>query len=253
MPANESGCAEMQLLIQAEIDGELSVADSARVLLHRERCARCATTFEQLTALRGALRATLGQERAPAQFKAALHARFNTAAPRANVRPPSLRSRAALFGAGAALAASVLLMVHTRTQPDLADTVLTEHIRSLQAEHLIDIASSDQHTVKPWFNGKLDFVPPVKDFAAQGFPLTGGRLDYLAGRPVAALIYHRNRHPINLFIWPAGAPSRDSSAPTCTQRAGYNLCWWQGAQMNFWAVSDLNENELSQFASGWLI
>jgi anti-sigma factor RsiW len=152
-----------------------------------------------------------------------------------------------------AIAATVLLAVSlawnvalVRSRMDarqvLAASVLSAHIRSLAATHLLDVPSSDQHTVKPWFNGKLDFSPPVKFLA--GFPLLGGRLDYFDGHPAAALIYGRNKHVINLFIWPS-APTAESEET----RSGYNMRTWPGGGMTFWAVSDLNATELRQFVS----
>jgi len=111
------------------------------------------------------------------------------------------------------------------------------------------VVSTDQHTVKPWFNGKLDFSPPVKDLASQGFPLIGGRLDYLGGRDVAALVFQRNKHLINLFVWPA--EKADSSPAASPPRKGYNLVHWTEGGMSFWAVSDLNEKELTEFAQDY--
>jgi anti-sigma factor RsiW len=112
--------------------------------------------------------------------------------------------------------------------------------------HLTDVLSSDQHTVKPWFDGKVDFAPPVKDFASQDFRLYGGRLEYLNNRPVATLIYQRRLHYINLFIWPAGQAG--STGEVAIQRQGYNLIHWSNSGMNFWAISDLNGVELREFA-----
>jgi anti-sigma factor RsiW len=154
----------------------------------------------------------------------------------------------------AAIAASVLLLASLAANIELfrsrvsgrqltADAVLSAHLRSLVGEHLLDVPSSDQHTVKPWFNGKLDFSPPVK--MLPGFPLIGGRLEYLEGRSAAALIYGRNKHVINLFIWPAPQPAPGSTLT----RNGYHMQTWSGDGMTFWAVSDLNEAELQEFIS----
>jgi anti-sigma factor RsiW len=114
------------------------------------------------------------------------------------------------------------------------------------ASHMLDVVSTDQHTVKPWFNGKLDFSPPVKNLAEQEFPLSGGRLDYLGGRSVAALVFQRHKHVINLFVWPA--PLKDSPPAPVTAIQGYNVIRWSDASMDFWAVSDLNGKELIEFA-----
>jgi anti-sigma factor (TIGR02949 family) len=128
----------------------------------------------------------------------------------------------------------------------IADEAVTNHVRSLMADHLFDVESTDQHTVKPWFLGKLDFSPPVVDLASIGFPLVGGRLDYLGGRPAAALVYERRKHTINVFVTPAG-DDRASTAPTQSVR-GFHVRHWINGGMSFWAVSDLNEDELTQFS-----
>jgi anti-sigma factor RsiW len=128
----------------------------------------------------------------------------------------------------------------------IAQNVLSSHVRSLIGTHLLDVPSSDQHTVKPWFNGKLDFSPDVKDFTSQGFPLIGGRIEYLVDRPVAALVYRRRQHVVNLFTWPS--LSSVNHEAELTQR-GYNLVHWNRASMTYWAVSDLRISELQQFAN----
>jgi len=128
----------------------------------------------------------------------------------------------------------------------IADDIASAHIRSLMPGHLTDVPSSEQHTVKPWFAGKLDFSPAVVDLSGEGFPLVGGRLDYAAGRPVAALVYRRQAHLINLFVWPSSSTSE--VAATADVRQGYNLLHWARGQTNYWVISDLNAAELGQFA-----
>jgi len=156
-----------------------------------------------------------------------------------------------------AIAASLLLalsvgwnIVQLRSRPaaeDVRRSVIAGHVRSLIGDHLLDVASTDQHTVKPWFAGKLDFAPVVKDLAAQGFPLAGGRVDYLADRRVAALIYYRRLHVITLYQWPSGAVSAEENSRSDD---GYNVLHWTGEGMTWWAVSDVSAAELQVFREG---
>lgn len=155
-----------------------------------------------------------------------------------------------------ALAASFLLAIALSSgttwyvtasdrQEQLAEEVVASHVRSMLADHLTDVASSDQHTVKPWFGGKLDLSPPVVDLTAQGYPLVGGRLDYLNQRPIAALVYRHKQHVINLYVWTQKGTAVAPRPPAELQ--GYNLRRWQDGDMSFWAVSDVNGADLDEF------
>ena len=257
---SQSDCAEMELLLQADLDGELDAASAARLAQHLAHCEHCARLQTQLIQLRGLL-----HERAPrfspnAEFAANLRAKLQAVG---DEEDPALTPHVpiaarwknfSLLGAGAALAASLMLALTPMTQfasnSALIDSVVAEHVRSLQADHLLDVVSSDQHTVRPWFNGKLDFAPPVNDFAEQGFALVGGRLDYLAGRPVAALVYRHGQHPINLFVWPNERAAPQSA--NCVANAGYYVCSWRNETLNFWAISDANAEEMQKFSRLWL-
>lgn len=168
-------------------------------------------------------------------------------------REPKARGWQQWLNLGAAFAMGVIASVTAvyfltppHAQDHLAQEVVASHVRSLMAAHLADVASSDQHTVKPWFAGKLDFSPPVHDLADEGFPLVGGRLDYIGNHPAAALIYKHRLHTINVFVWPRD--DRSPAPPLAFAAQGFNVTGWQSGAMQFWLVSDLNAGELRQFA-----
>jgi anti-sigma factor RsiW len=144
----------------------------------------------------------------------------------------------------ASVTSNLVQLRHSAVENSVAESVVGDHIRSLIGTHLVDVPSSDQHTVKPWFAGKLDFSPDVKNFEAEGFPLVGGRIEYLAGRRVAALVYRRRQHLINVFTWPAGSASAGSGARLA--RNGYNLLQWTDGPMTYWAASDVSAVELDR-------
>ena len=233
-------------LLHAYVDGELDLANARETERHLQSCADCRGIERAIRELRSALNTGVAAYRAPA------HLRRNV---RAALRHEAKSSRHTLspwlmFATGAAFAALIVgfvlfqTMRATRTDA-IVDQVVANHVRSLLAAQLVDVVSSDQHTVKPWFDGKIDFAPEVHDLAVKGFPLVGGRLDYLDGKTVAALVYQRNKHAINLFITPA--PGNRSISPTVTTRRGYNVVTWTNNGMKYWAVSDLNQAELRQF------
>ena len=233
-------------LLHAYVDDELDLANARETERHLQSCADCRGIEKAIRELRSALTSDATAYRAPAHLRKDVRAplRREAKATRQTLSPWLM------FATGAAFAAVILgfaLFQTTRaTRTDaIADQVVANHVRSLLAVQLVDVVSSDQHTVKPWFDGKIDFAPEVRDLSANGFPLVGGRLDYLDGKTVAALVYQRNKHPINLFITPE--PTSRSTSPTVITRRGYNVFSWTNNGMKYWAVSDLNQAELNEF------
>ncbi|MDQ2841239.1 MAG: anti-sigma factor [Acidobacteriota bacterium] len=242
-------CQEVGEFLDAYVDGELDVVTSLRFDGHLTECDSCRALCEQYKQLHDSVQNQIPYFKAPGELEDKIRLQLRRAG---RDRPVTIRRE---WFPGWAVAASVLilfvfgaLLFQILRRPPasemLAEQVVSSHIRSLMADHLSDVVSTDQHTVKPWFSGKLDFAPVVKDLSSKGFPLAGGRLDYIDNRPVAALVYKRRKHTINLFLWPS--PESDSSLRITTIR-GFNVVGWRQSHMAYWAVSDVNAAELSQF------
>ena len=245
-------CEEARPLVHAYVDCELDLPRSLEVEAHVSGCAACRREQANLGALHTALSNGDLYHQAPARLE-----RFVRTALRDARRAERGRRGFALahFGwAGAAAAAAVVLVAilfrgvlpfGPPAGDPTAREVVDDHLRSLTANHLTDVLSSNQHTVKPWFDGRLNFAPPVKDLSPEGFPLVGGRLDYLDNHPVAAVVYRRRQHIINLFISPAEHPA--DSLPVSQVRGGYNIVHWTKSGMTYWAVSSVSGAELGKF------
>jgi anti-sigma factor RsiW len=249
-------CPEIRALSHAYTDRELDVVRTAEFEQHLNGCRSCSREVEDIRGLSVALKASTFYFRAPAnlgnRIRQSTCARNGVARlkPRSNELQASWKQWVRWLMPVAASAVVVLLAVFVAVNQAadnrLTEEVVSSHIRSRMAEHLTDVASSDQHTVKPWFASKLDFAPPVTDLREHGFPLAGGRLDYLQDRVVAAEVYQRNKHVINLFVWPA-SENRITAKKFSTAK-GYNVISWQSSGMNYSAVSELNAVELREFA-----
>ena len=268
-------CEEAINLMDGYLDGELDPLTNQTIEQHLQDCPECDRAYEAHRALISTIGSATPYYRAPAELRERLQSSLREeivgqsvrsvrrdAHPLVRRRPPE--SRAVLFGtpwkwlslAGLGLAAAVIFaaiifsnLVPMLRRPGadqfLATQLIASHVRSLMANHLADVASSDQHTVKPWLDTKLDFAPAVVDLSGEGFPLVGGRLDYLDNRPVAALVYQRRKHFINLFVWPAEPDA--TRATKAMSRQGYQLLHWVDSDFNYWAVSDVNEKDLQAF------
>jgi anti-sigma factor RsiW len=241
-------CDEAQTLLHAYLDGELDLVRALEIERHLGGCPACAGGVRRQRVLRDALAGASLYQRAPAGLRERVRASL-----RGGRRPgpalPAMPWRALAVAASVAFVAALLWAV-LRPRPSreelLAQEVFSGHVRSLMEAHRVDVPSSNAHTVKPWLGERLDFSPVVKDLKDEDYPLVGGRLDYLDNRKVAALVYKRRDHVINLFEWPAGAAG--DASPRGLPRQGYHLLHWREGGLNYWAVSDLNERELEEFA-----
>jgi anti-sigma factor RsiW len=247
-------CHDAQNLVHAYLDSELDLANSLAVEEHLRECPTCAARHERQRALRAALQAGSLSYTAPPD----LRGRIRSAVRRASGVPPVARAPVwGWLGVAAAVAAGLLLLVGgaalvlyaqpRATENDrLSHEVVSRYVYDVMPEHPPDVKSTNSHEVKPWFGPRLDFAPPVLDLSDDGFPLVGGRLEYLNDRKAAGLVYQRHQHVIVLFIWPT--PGAPDTAPAAMTRQGYHLVHWSKSGMTFWAVSDLNTTELQQFA-----
>jgi anti-sigma factor RsiW len=243
-------CTSPEHLLELFLDGELAAQESVEMREHLDGCSACNNQYRRLEHISSDMRMRVGHYAPPAGLERRVRAALRQAA-REERQPSWLLRNWMTVAASVLLFVSIawnvaLLRPHTSARDLLAQEVLSSHLRSMIGTHLVDIPSSDQHTVKPWFNGKLNFSPDVKDFARQGFPLIGGRIEYFDDKPVAALIYQRRKHLINLFLWPESSSS--SSGYSEMSKRGYNLVSWTQNGMTFWLVSDVQTSELEQFA-----
>lgn len=240
-------CERADSVVHAYFDNELDALSAAEFERHLKQCSDCATALASLQSLRSSMQGAELYEKTPPALRKKLLVSVSS------VRPISIE-RSGKSWRWLAVAAAVLLLasvgwqVASQRHGDHGDSVLAAeavdaHLRSLQPGHLTDVVSSDQHTVKPWFDGKLDFAPPVRDFADRGFPLLGGRLDVVHGRTIAAVVYGRRKHVVNVFIWPTN--EKDEMARTGSQQ-GYQWINWHAGGMEFCAVSDATLSDLQQ-------
>lgn len=251
-------CHETHRLLEADVDGELDLVHHLELEEHLKTCPQCAGLRASLVARRTVLRESLPRFPAPPGL-----ARKVSAALRAEGVPMAVPTRTARLAPVSwpiwnvvGLAASVAFVLafgytwgSARARGNLLiEEAVSDHIRSLQINHLSDVVSTDRHTVKPWFAGKLDFAPPVVDLAAAGYPLAGGRLEHFAGRPAAALVFHRRAHAINLFIWPDAG---DAVSSRQAELNGYHTQSWSQEGFNFLAVSEIPAAELSEFSAAF--
>lgn len=236
--------------VHGYFDGELDAVRSAEFERHLEGCSECRGELEEIGSLRKHLQESDLFQPASPELRSRI---IQEIAPEANGdRKKRFAARKSFlspaFGALAAAAASlaiVLVLFQSHNQSArLTAELIDAHVRSLQPGHLTDVLSTDQHTVKPWFDGKLDFIPPVADFSSQGFPLVGGRLDVIEGHNVAAVVYARRKHLVNLFVWPSRA--KETSRASSGSHNGYNWLGWRSGDMQFCLISDTSLADLGE-------
>jgi mycothiol system anti-sigma-R factor len=242
------GCELTHTVLHGYMDGELDAARAADFERHLISCADCVAVLEANESVRSSIQRAGLYERAPKALRQKIQAQVN-----GTTQPLVLPIRNPAPWRWLAIAATVLLalflgwrlpsLLPGSGENALASAIVDAHLRSLQPGHLEDVQSTDQHTVKPWFDGKLDFAPPVQDFVNQGFPLRGGRLDVIRGRTVAVLVYARRKHLVNVFVWPS---AEADSEPVSGSQLGYHWIDWRKGGMEMYAVSDLNPDDLRE-------
>ena len=239
-------CHETKAFIDAYVDGELDLVRSIELERHLNDCSACATLRESRRTVQQAVRNDVLRYHSSDALKKRV--RGALAAQGRQERRPNWSWISLQWPVAAASAAAMLVIAALWLRPtnnSIEREVIDSHVRSLMAGHLTDVISTDQHTVKPWFAGKVDFSPPVRDFAAEGFPLVGGRIDYIDHHAAAAIVYRRDQHVINALVWPAHTPDQGFRN---TSEQGYHVIQMVRDGMQFWIVSDLNSDELTQFA-----
>lgn len=232
-------CEQAKTLIGPLLDGELDPNSTASLQAHLAECPACLQISENYSHLSRSIRLDVGAFQAPDRLR---QPRADT---KVRVFLASRRNFGLGFGIGVAAAVIAFALFWPRPlTPSLTQALVSDHVRSLMANHLMDVVSTNQHTVKPWFLGKLDFSPPVPNFETRGFPLLGGRLDYVDGRPAAGLVYRRDKHIINVLIVKGSVPS----APEANLN-GYHVIHWESGGLTFWAVSDVELSQLTAFVT----
>ncbi len=244
---NEMHCDNCQKWLHGYLDNELDTTTATSIAEHLKSCPKCNQVYEGMRVLKAGIREHIPTYEMPSSLSRSVFAKIEAEAHSTmwdGLQNMTKHWGAPLFSAAAVAAAFLLYIATPSTQDEWVDEAVSDHVRSLMVGHLNDVISSDRHTVKPWFSGKLDFSPPVYDFTAQGYPLVGGRLDYLQHQNVAAISYMHNKHVINVFIAPVASTD---SVPKNSSERGYNVIYWQQNRMRYVVVSDLNTGDLRIF------